>query len=347
MKRKKSPVSDGAILYRVRILITGASGFIGGRILERLSSDEHRLVCTGRSRPPKGMPPSVEFHVGDLADPSFTDRAAVGVDLIIHCAGKAGPWGPLAEYRLANVVATRNLLESARSNGVKRFINLSSPSIYFEFRNQLGLKEGYLPKRFSNAYARTKYEAERLVSQAHCASLETISLRPRLVIGAGDTNILPRLIAFQESGALRQVGDGKNEVSVTSVTNLVDAIVLCMNAPSAAMGDVYNLSNGESIRFWELVNEVLEKLGIPTDRKKVPYRLAVSLARINEIWARLRRVRQEPTFLPVPVAILGQSMTLNIDKARQRLGYQPRQTTSEAVNEFVSWWKQKERSKLD
>jgi nucleoside-diphosphate-sugar epimerase len=325
----------------MRIMVTGATGFIGGRIAERLASTaEHEIVAPVRKPPAAGsLPGRVVVRTGDINDAAFASEATDGVEAVIHCAGLTGDYGPYDAYFEANVRLTETLLAAAKARGVRRFVNLSSPSIYFDFRDQYDLTEGTLPRRFSNHYARTKYEGERRVAAAHAPDLLTVSLRPRFVVGAGDRHILPRLIRLQDAGRLFQIGDGKNVIDVTSAANLVDVVDTCLTAPAEAMGETYNITNGAPVVFWQFVDRILTALGRPTRRRRVPRALAMAFARANE-WASIALRRDEaPLVLPIPVAVLSQSMTLSIEKARARLGYRPRQSTDEAVQEFVDWWR--------
>jgi nucleoside-diphosphate-sugar epimerase len=248
----------------------------------------------------------------------------------------AGTWGRYENYHLANVQATEFLLDGARANGVHRFINISSPSIYFDFKDQFNLSENQLPPKFSNAYAKTKYEAELMVRSYHSSGLNTVSLRPRSVIGDGDRNILPRLLRLHQEGRLFQVGKGDNIVDITCIGNLIDAVSLCLNAPENAMGETYNITNGTPERFWSFVEEVLQTAGMSIKRKTIPYRPLMFVAKVNEILNRIVRSKSEPALLPITVGIMSFSMTLDISKARQKLGYAPRYSTSDGIKEYFS-----------
>ena len=321
------------------ILVTGATGFIGARIVDALLvSGGHALSFTGRRRP---RDTSLEergarFLQGDLLDLDFCERAISGVDAVIHCAGLAGTSGQYDKYFQANVVGTENLLSAAQKNRCERFVNISSPSIYFEFKDQLDLREDYRPKKFSNAYAETKWLAEQLVQNSNSPNFHTVSLRPRSVIGAGDRNVLPRLIRLQETGSLVQIGPGKNVVDITTIGNLIHAVELCLVAPAEAMGEVYNISNGQPMEFWRFVEMVLTRAGLPTDRKRLPYWPVMGAAKLNEFIHRVIPSDKEPALLPIAVGILSFSMTMNIEKARRKLGYQPRYSTEDGVNEFFT-----------
>lgn len=321
----------------MRILVTGGTGFIGSRLIETLlENPNYQISFTGRKKPnrPDLLERGAKFLCGDLADRNFAKSATQNIDAIIHSAGMAGTWGAYEAYYRANVLATQFLLEGARANGVRRVINISSPSIYFDFKDQINLKEGDLPPQFSNAYAKTKYEAEVLVQSSHSQDLQTVSLRPRSVIGRGDQNVLPRLIRLQETGNLVQIGGGKNIVDITTIGNLIHAISLCLHAQPSAMGETYNITNGSPVRFWDFVDEVLTCANLPLKLKHLPRAPVMLAARLNEFISRIIRRKNEPAFLPISIGIISFSMTMDISKARNKLGYVPQYSTRDGIMEF-------------
>jgi len=322
----------------MKILITGATGFIGGSLAKQLSSNaDYNIVVTGRNASiiESSQNHPIKVIQGDLAGQEFADLVTKDIDVVVHCAGLAGTWGEYNDYYRANVLVTEHLIQAAQKNNVKRFINISSPSIYLNFTHQLNIDEDYLPATFSNHYARTKYEAEQLVHQAHNTNFQTISLRPRMVIGAGDNNLIPRLLNLQESGLLKQIGNGANLVDFTSVNNLLDLIENCFSVPETAMGRAYNISNGNPDKLWDVIDKLCVSLNISTQRKKLPYALVMGLAKFNEKFCRVLKLKNEPSLLPVPISVLANSMTLNIDAAKQFLAYKPTQTTQQAMQDFL------------
>jgi hypothetical protein len=330
----------------MQILVTGATGFIGGRVAHALLQRDHRVVVNGRD--PERLTPlaaaGATARAGDLGRPDTADALLSGCEAVVHCGGLAGTWGPYTAYHRANVLATEHLLAAARRRDLRRFVNLSSASVYVAFRHQFDLGEDDLPPRFASHYARSKFAAEQRVLQAHGASLATVSLRPRFVIGAGDTNILPRVIEQARAGRLLQIGAGDHRVDVTSVDNLVDAVLLCLEAPASALGTVYNISNGQPVQFWRFVDEVLATLSLPSRRHRVPLPVAMNAARANQLVQRLLRRKSEPKLSPLKVSAMAHSMTLDISRARRQLGYQPRQSTGEAIREFAGWWRASARA---
>lgn len=321
----------------MRILVTGATGFIGQRLIARLLSYNHQVVGTARSFSGESFT-NYTFVAADLSDRLQCDKLTENIDVVIHCAGKAGVWGTIEEYTQANVVATHNIVKSAQQNKIKRFVNISSPSIYFSFKDQFNLKETERPDKFSNFYALTKFQAEQVVQSAHSPNFLTVSLRPRGVIGAGDKNWLPRIIEMQKNKRLIQPGNGENLVDFTCVENLIDAIELCLTTDEKNMGEVYNISNGQPEKLWMVIEESLKLVGLSSKHKKVFLPLAMFVAQVSEFFHKLKKTKEEPALLPIKVAVAAYSMTLDISKASERLGYTPRQSTQEGLREFSNWY---------
>lgn len=323
----------------MNILITGSNGFIGKRLAQRFLDQNVHVVGSGRGATSLSHP-NFTYIRGDIANLSSCRAMTTDVDFIVHCAGKAGVWGSRESYFQANVTGTKNLLHAAQISGVKRFINISSPSIYFDYKDQFNLKVENIPKRFSSPYAETKYLAEELVTSANSPDMLTVSLRPRGVIGAGDKNWLPRIIEMKKSGSLIQPGNGENIVDFTSVENLIDLIEICLNCKASYLGRTYNVSNGKPEKLWDIVDESLRMVGLDAHRKRIPRFLAMSIARGAEIFHRLLGSKKEPTLLPLKVGVATYSMTLDISDTKAAFGYEPRVSTLQACQEFVDWWKQ-------
>jgi nucleoside-diphosphate-sugar epimerase len=322
------------------ILVTGATGFLGSRLTERLSSEPgYRIVATGR-REEAGqglIGPQVKFISGDLTRKEFTKQLMEQeIDVLIHCAALSSPWGKYDDFYQANVIATENLLAGAKQAGIQRIVHISTPSIYFDYNDRFDIREeDLLPARSVNHYAATKLLAEQRVKSS---GIEHIILRPRAIIGAGDTVIMPRLIRARRENRLRIIGNGKNIVDLTSVSNLVDSILLSINAPKSALNQAYNITNGQPVSLWPFINDVLSKINLPLGSKKLPYPVLYAIAGLSEQMAAIVHNGREPAITRYGAGILAKSCTLNIDKAKKLLGYVPRQTVEEGINEFVTWY---------
>lgn len=327
-----------------KILVTGATGFLGGKLIERLSMDMSLKNVTGTGRDlTKGKLITnygASFSSGDLGNYDFTNSVVKGMDYVIHCSALSTPWGKYSDFYRSNVISTENIINACIENNVKRLIHISTPSIYVNYNDRLDIKESDpLPLVMVNDYAKTKLEAEKLVNKASMQGLETIILRPRAIIGAGDTTIFPRILRAHNEGKLRIIGNGKNISDVTSISNLIDAILLSIEAPNSALGKVYNITNGEHVVFWEFIDMLFNKLNLKLNKQQIPYSVMYSLACVSEAISRINPLKPEPALTCYGVCSLAKSITLNIDAAKNDLGYLPKQSNDETVNEFVNWWK--------
>lgn len=328
---------------RAKIVITGASGFLGGRLLKQLRQDypQAQLLGTGRraERRAEFAALGCGFEPADLLDLSHCQALTQGAQYVIHAAALSSPWGQYADFYAANVVATRNLLNAAQENGVQRVVLISTPSVYQNFRHRFNVREADpLPARGSSHYARTKLQAELMTLARNGQGLETIALRPRAIIGAEDAVIFPRVLRAYRAGQLRIIGNGTNVVDLTAVHNVGVAVKKCLTASASALGRAYNISNGEPVVLWEALNYLLTQLGLTPVTRKLPTGLALAVAGAMETWARTLGRGQEPPLTRQGISVLAHSLTMDISLARTQLGYAPEQSTWAAIDEFVAWY---------
>ena len=325
----------------MKILVTGASGFIGGRFAR--FALEQGLQVRINARRAEAVEPllarGAELVAGDLSDAALVQRLCRGVDAVVHCAGAVGVWGRYAAFHQANVTVTENVVEACLGQQVRRLVHLSSPSIYFDGRDHVGITEEQVPKRFSDHYGATKYLAEQKVFGAAEFGLEVLALRPRFVTGAGDTSIFPRLINMQRKGRLSIIGNGLNKVDFTSVHNLNEALLSALFADDRALGQAYNISNGQPLPLWDVVNYVMRQMQLPQVTRYRSYGLAYSLAALNEAACMLWPGRPQPTLSRLGMQVMSRDFTLDISRARQYLDYQPKVSLWTALDEFCGWWK--------
>ena len=333
----------------MKIIITGAAGFLGGRLTKYLAQfPEYEIVATSRRthRAAELEAAGARFVPFQFNSQSFYRQLIEGTDAVVHCAALSSPWGAYRDFYDANVLLTQQLLDGSRAEGVRSFINISSPTVYNDYGDIFDAKEtDPLPKPI-NHYSATKLLAEAEVQRAHSDKFRTLSFRPRAIIGAEDTVIFPRLMRAYAEGRLRMIGDGKNVVDFTAVENLCYAIRLALEAPDRAFGRTYNISNGQAEPLWKVINMLLAKLGENPVRKRIPYPLADMFARIAE-WRARRGDGSEPALTRYGIAVLARSFTLDISAARKYLGYEPQVTTEEALDEFLEWHRQKAATTVD
>ena len=325
------------------ILLTGATGFLGFRTLDKLINIDSidKIIATGRTLKKTHIikHTKVDYVLGDLTIKKFVYELMNGIDCVIHAAALSSPWGNYKEFSAANLTTQSNLLQAAKSKSVSRYIYISTPSLYFELKDKYNIKESDpLPSKYVNAYAETKRLAEIELEQAN---IPYIIFRPRALIGRGDTVIMPRLIRAYDEGKLKIIGDGENITDLTSVANLVDAIILALNTDKG-LNQTYNITNGAPVKLWDSINFLFNKLGKIPPSKKVPYGLIKIVAKAMEIKSKMTNMK-EPTLTVYGVGILAKSMTMDISKAKALLGYKAKVSTEEAIEEFVDWYKEIEK----
>ena len=187
-------------------MVTGATGFLGGALVRLLSERGHEIIATGRDE--KKLAALADARVKTIALDLASDRLpSLACDAMVHCAALSSPWGRKSAFHRANVLGTRGALTLARSAGARRFVNISTPSVYFRFRDQIGVREDAPLPAPVNAYANTKRQAEQLVLAAE--DLDPIVLRPRGLYGPGDTTLLPRLLAAAQKRPLPLMNSGR------------------------------------------------------------------------------------------------------------------------------------------
>jgi nucleoside-diphosphate-sugar epimerase len=322
----------------MRVLVTGASGFIGSHTVEHLVARGREVIATGRNE--ERLRPlarsGCRIVSADLARDDLT-ALTEGCDAIVHSAARASPWGKRSLFWNDNVLVTQRLIEAARRAGsVRRFVLISTPSIYFRTRDQLQITEAFTPpKRWPTYYAETKWIAETHVRAA--PELGPVMLRPRAVFGPRDAAIVPRLVAVARTGTFPLPGGGRSWADVTYIDNVVAAIVAALEGGKEIEGQAFNITNGQPIQIRDLVERLFPALGIKTRFVSVPRTVALALATVSEQFAKLRPGQPEPRLTRYGVGLLGYSQTLSIEAARQTLRYEPKVSIDEGIRRYAHW----------
>jgi nucleoside-diphosphate-sugar epimerase len=268
----------------VKVLVTGARGMLGGAVAQVLAArgDEVTVLQRGAS----GLP--MREVRADLADPTAPLASALaGQDAVVHLAAKVDVVGPWPEYARTNVDGTRRLLAEARDAGVGRFVHVSSPSVAHAGHALVGEGAGPAdPARARGNYARSKALAEQLVLEA---PLPVVVVRPHLVWGPGDTQLVGRIVARARAGRLAVVGTGAALIDTTYVDDAVDALVAALDRAPHVHSRVFVVSGGEPRPVAELLASICAAADAPAPRMAVPAAVARAAgAVVEKLW------RQDP-----------------------------------------------------
>ena len=303
--------------------VTGGSGFVGGRLIERLRADGWDVRALARSDAAAERVRSLGAGPasGDLDDLGALRAGADGVDVVIHCAAKADDWGDPDEFERINVRGTENVLRAAREAGARRVVHVSTEAALMAGQPLVRVNED-TPLRPDSAalYPATKARAEQAVRAAN-ADLETVIIRPRFVWGRGDTTLLPVLVDLVKSGRFRWIGGGTHLTDITHVDNTVEGLRL--GATKAPPGGVYFVTDGEPVVFKEFVGAMIETQGVKAPDKSIGVGLAKTAASATEGAWRLLRRPGRPPLTRFAVWASGMECTIDISRARRDLGYAP------------------------
>jgi nucleoside-diphosphate-sugar epimerase len=311
----------------MKALVTGGGGFLGGAIVRQLLARGDEVRSFSRGDYPELRELGVEVCRGDLADAEAVAAATLGCDIVFHTAAKAGIWGPYQDYYRANVIGTQNVIDACRRHGIERLVYTSSPSVVFNGRDMEGVDESApYGGPFTAGYPHTKGMAEILVLMDNSLELATIALRPHLIWGPGDNQLVPRIISRGKMGVLRRIGRKPLLVDCTYVENAAHAHLLAadqLRPGSAIAGKTYFISQGDPRPLWDLINMILKAAGVAPVTRHIPPGLAYAAGWFYERTYQLLRIRAEPRMTRFLARELSTAHWFNISAARRDLGYEP------------------------
>ncbi len=315
--------------------VTGGSGFIGGRLIERLRTDGVTVRALARSdaAAARVRERGAEAVPGDLGDEAAMRAGADGCELAFHAAAMLGDWGSREEFERGNVEGTRNALRACADSGVRRFVHVGTEAALLAGDPLVEVDETAPLRPDSPAlYSSTKARAEQLVLDANRDRFETVVVRPRFVWGRGDTTLLPTMVELVRSGRFAWIGGGRHRTSTTHVDNVVEGLVL--GASRGVPGNAYFVTDGEPVVFRDMVGDLLATQGVQTPSRSIPVAVAGALAAGGETSWRLLRLPGRPPLTRFAFWVSSQECTIRIDKAREQLGYEPVRTLAEGLEEL-------------
>lgn len=313
-----------------RVLVTGATGFLGGALARDLKVRGAEVRAQGRN--PDGLrklaADGLEPAPGDLLDRAAVAKMTADVDFVVHCAALSSPWGTYEAFYRANVEATEILAEAALvargGKPVERFIHISTPSIYTARYHRRNLREDApLPAKKISGYGETKWLSEVALDRRIERGLWAIKLRPLNIIGPGDTTVLPRLLRLADRKMIPVLPEGDAETDLTPIENVLAAVRAGFTASLEIRGRAYNISNGEPVTIPEILRIIHAVRGVEARPRKLRPRLALGFARGVEWFYRNFRGGVEPSVTVQALCALLYSRSLNIEAARRDLGFRP------------------------
>jgi nucleoside-diphosphate-sugar epimerase len=322
------------------LLVTGATGLVGSHVAElarqrgirtralvRMNSDIRLLQKWG-----------VELVTGGVTEPYAVQGAMKDVTHVVHSAAMLADWGRVEPFREVNVTGTQYLLEAAaRTPSLKRFVHISTQGVY-PVGDHHGTDETTPMHEGVDAYTITKVEAEKLVQEyVGREKVPAVVLRPGWIYGPRDRTVLPRVLERIADGKFAYLGTGETVISNTYVRNLADAIFLALDTPGI-LGEAFNITDGRLVTKHEFFGTVAELAGYAKPTRHVPLGLAKVLAVGMEWLWKLLGMQEAPLLSTARIKLLGLNLGYSIDKARQRLGYNPQVDFQDAIKTTMEWF---------
>lgn len=305
----------------MKVLVTGASGMLGRVTAQRLLARGDEVTVLQRR--PSGLP--CAEVLGDVADPSAVARAAAGQDAVVHLAAKVDVIGRWEEYAQANIQGTRNVVAACADEGVERLVHVSSPSVSHAGSPLFGAGAGPAdPARARGSYSRSKAVAEQVALDADSATLAVLVVRPHLVWGPGDEQLVARIVARARSRRLPLIGSGAALIDTTFVDNAAAALVAAVDACGPVHGEALVVSNGEPRPVAEIIDRLCRAAGVPGPRRRVPFPAAWAAGGLVEgLWAATQR-RDTPPLTRFLAEQLATAHWFDQRRTREALRWTPR-----------------------
>lgn len=325
----------------MRILVTGAGGFLGSEISRQLLREGCVVTGVGRGNYPDLIADGIDMRRCDIRNFQELSEIAKSHDAVIHTAAVAGVWGPWKQFYSINVEGTEHVIRSCQENGISKLVFTSSPSVTFDGEDQQNIREDVeYPNKWLAHYPHTKAIAEKAVLAANNTELATVALRPHLIWGPGDPHLIPRVLDRGKRRRLKIIGDGENQVDMVYVENAAFAHICALKALTtnpAVSGKSYWVSQQEPVKLWDWINEILSFAGLQPVTSKVSPKLAYRIGRKLEFVYRVLRIKSDPPMTRFVAKQLSTHHYFDNSASRDELGYSPRVTTEEGMRRLGEW----------
>ena len=323
-------------------LVTGATGFLGSQLVERLRFLGHRVRALVYG-PLGGLRegPGIEIFLGDITSLPSALSAVAGIDVVFHSAALVTNWAPWPRFREITVQGTENMLRAARQAHVQRFLHISTIRVYDDraCRRQGTVTEdtplGARGFRAFGHYARAKVMAEKLV-WSFARELPVSVIRPAWIYGPGDVTIMPPIVRYLRSPWARWPSRHDPCADPIFVSDVADCAITAALAP-ASIGQAYHASPPRRIGLREFLGAVCQALGITPPLGSAPYFVSACAAHAAEWWARLIGSQSPPVLDRAGLAILTEDVRHCSRKAEAELGWTARVGLAQGAAATAAW----------
>lgn len=319
----------------MKVLVTGATSLLGREVVARLRSrgDEVRAF----QRRPGGL--GVDEALGDVADADAVRSALSDMDAVVHLAARVSVTGPWSAFESTNVVGTGNVVREARRAGVERLVHVSSPSVAHAGVSLVGVGAAPAdPEATTGGYARSKAMAEEIALAAAGDEMSIVALRPHLVWGPGDEQLVGRIVDRARAGRLAIVGSGAALVDTTYVDNAAAALVCALDRAPRISGRALVVSNGQPRPIGELIARIVTAAGLPPPSATVPALVARLAGTALERWWAVTGRGGEPPMTSFLAEQLSTAHWFDQRETRRLLGWEPEVGLEEGFRRLGTWF---------
>jgi len=325
----------------VKALVTGASGFLGSHIAQRLAHRGHSVRALVRPSSDSSflLALGADLVTGDVTHAASLSEAMRGVDAVLHAAAMVSDWGPWRDFQRTTIQGTRNVLQAAAEAGVPRLLHVSTDGVYaLSAFKDIVTEDSPLERRFGwlDYYRRSKLAAENIAREyAAAGKLKVTIIRPGLVFGERDRAMFPGIVAFLKSGSSAYLGSGANRLPYVYAGDVADAAILAATRDEG-IGGTYNVVSDEPVTQQQVLDTIADAAGLARPRRHIPVRLVYAIAAAMEAWCLLaRRRRTRPELTRFGVILLAYDYREDATRIRNELGWTPQVPMAEAVTRCV------------
>ena len=319
----------------MKILVTGGTSLLGSVTAHLLADRGDEVVLFQRSPSRSGL---TEI-LGSVTDTTAVRQAMEDVDAVVHLAAKVDVTGQWSDFAAVNVGGTRNVLAAARQAGVGRFVHVSSPSVAHAGASLVGARaEPADPARARGHYARSKAEAELAALNENGEEMAVVAIRPHLVWGPGDTQLIGRIVERARSGRLATIGSGLALIDTTYVDNAAEALVAAVDHGAELGGRSFVVTNGQPRTVAELIGRIVTAAGLVTPHLRVPTALAKAGGHVAETWWAKRERDDDPPMTSFLAEQLSTAHWFDQRETREALRWAPTVSLEEGFVRLTNWY---------